>query len=339
MNTSRQQYQSLFDRSACLRKRQMLALLDRKLFPEEVRAVEIHLATCSLCKEALEGLKKFNKPLDDVLDQLKAPHFPDIEINENIVYSPPSPILNAHIKIPQPPKKKRNFKWSSSLTMILLLFIGGYVIYEFEYKKEQTIQFPTQKKIPLKSPLFLQKNVIDQEDLIKSSIIHSLSQEPLKEEIIKESIDTEPDVEMLINENETNNLVKESIPTEKTTENIIPEVTVIKELAEEQLNPVVSIEPKDQTDTQNKSKAPTTIIDDQDFINALQAYQQNNFGTALLYLQNILKDKTHPKYLDALYYAALSQKGLGKTTAAIQLINELKKHPGHDQYDLDAFNN
>lgn len=343
MKATRKQYQSLFDRSACLRKRQMFALIEGKLFPEEMKAVEIHLASCNLCRQAFMGLKLFKTPLEQALLQVNEPSFPDVEINEQIVYSAPSPILKAQIRKPVRRKPKKSIQWSSSLTMIVLLIVGGYIIYEFEYKKDQSIQFPTQRKIPLKiSEPFIQKSAVDQENLISSSMVQTLPKEEEKASIMEdhsEVVQAAPLASSSIHESN----VQQAEPKVVSSPTPPLEVTMNKEsnhktpaptVEKEKETPIAPIVVEEEKVAVSKENGPKSL----DFNHALAAYEQKNYGTALLYLQNILKDSSHPQYLDALYYAALSQKGLGKSTAAQQLVNELKKHPSHSAYDLDAFN-
>jgi len=48
----------ILDSSACLSKGQLSGYLSRSLYPEEVRAVELHLSECPFCSDALDGLEQ-----------------------------------------------------------------------------------------------------------------------------------------------------------------------------------------------------------------------------------------------------------------------------------------
>jgi len=348
-------YQSVFEQSSCLRKRQMIALLEGRLFPEEVRAVEIHLADCNLCVETLEGLKSLAGPLETVLEKIPTPNYPDVEIDSHVVYTPPSPILEANR-----PRKQRSIKlkWSSSLTLLLFLISGVAFVYFFEIK-------PNKNKIEASvsstnnNQDYIDKDYVESEDLINSAVIRDMPEEIehiFSSDNIENSLqNNEEDAVEAINKVGVPNAEKEIVakaeepntplkkestqnPSEVTKEETTP--TVADKVKKEN---IVNNSKGDSTQKEENIKGATVTSSDQgskgeDFNYAISFYENGSYGTALLYFQAVLKNKSHPRYTDALYYAALSQQALGRNSEVKKLLNELKKHPNYQKYDLDAFN-
>ncbi|OSZ81831.1 hypothetical protein CAP35_00755 [Chitinophagaceae bacterium IBVUCB1] len=53
---SREQLKHIFDQSSCLTKKQLTAYVDGSMTGEEAHAVELHLNSCPMCKDAVDGL-------------------------------------------------------------------------------------------------------------------------------------------------------------------------------------------------------------------------------------------------------------------------------------------
>lgn len=58
---NRERLIKVIDNSACLTRRQMDDYLQKKLFPEELYVVEMHLNECPFCNDAIEGLSTTDK--------------------------------------------------------------------------------------------------------------------------------------------------------------------------------------------------------------------------------------------------------------------------------------
>lgn len=71
----------ILDHSACLSKGQLIGYLKKNLYPEELRAVELHLAGCPLCNDALEGYEKLAEA-ESVLASIKLPVLPAVTPKE-----------------------------------------------------------------------------------------------------------------------------------------------------------------------------------------------------------------------------------------------------------------
>lgn len=344
-------YQSIFEQSSCLRKRQMLALLEDRLFPEEIRAVEIHLADCDLCIEALEGLKAVSKPIEEALKTIPLPNYPEVEIDNQIVFTPPSPVLDTYK--PKAPKRPNfQWQWSASLTLLAFLIIGGVLIYFFEYKpnKNNTTPLLSNNNNDLD---YIEKNNIEPDDLINSSVIKDIPEEVqnILSSTTEENAHSDDNTDDLVRDNkEVDNAIVTNEDLQKTEETKATikreEPLKIEEKAKENIPAKTEVK-KEETNVASKLKETTTDKEekvasspktkDDDFNYAISFYENKSYGTALLYFQEVLKNKSHPRYSDALYYAALSQNALGRKSQVKELVKELKKHPNHNKYDLDAF--
>lgn len=65
-----EELQHIFDRSACISKRQMREYISGMMNREEIRAVEHHLSYCEFCSEAIEGLTNEQNASHHALDEL-----------------------------------------------------------------------------------------------------------------------------------------------------------------------------------------------------------------------------------------------------------------------------
>ncbi len=106
----------------CLSVQQMQDYIKERLTPEEVRRVEMHLASCEFCSEALEGLTEMKDPeeVSMILKQVKR-HF-----NSRIQAS-------HHQR-----KKQKNYIWLVVVIFIIILFLllAFYGI-DFSLKKDK----------------------------------------------------------------------------------------------------------------------------------------------------------------------------------------------------------
>ena len=69
----------IFDNSACLTRKQLRDYISCKMIDEEAHATEVHLISCKLCSEAVEGYTKNNSVLEAMMEldsDFLEPHFP-----------------------------------------------------------------------------------------------------------------------------------------------------------------------------------------------------------------------------------------------------------------------
>src|SRR5690554_4154753 len=126
-----EQLLKILDNSSCLRKRQMLSYVKKELFPEELRAVELHLVACNLCHDAIEGLRELGD-IEKEIGELPVPIFPKIELTTKSIekkIQTTTPNRRIH-------KRKKSFQISGSLSIVALIALGIVSIYFFEYRPD-----------------------------------------------------------------------------------------------------------------------------------------------------------------------------------------------------------
>lgn len=136
--------------SVCLKQDQLSGYLNHTLIPEEQRVVEVHLACCPLCREALEGAEK-NAGYKDWVAALKLPDLP-VRKNEFKKHTDEEPANGSSgtnstkksITLPVIPKGSfnahtgytashpKNLSWLGALGILLLLSIGGFLLWQYK---------------------------------------------------------------------------------------------------------------------------------------------------------------------------------------------------------------
>ncbi|RYG44656.1 MAG: hypothetical protein EOO01_19100, partial [Chitinophagaceae bacterium] len=99
MNTDDKLLQIL-ENSACLSKGQLTGYLKHTLYPEELRAVELHLSSCALCNDALEGLE-MQQDVDKLIASMTPPVLPALPPKEKPKEKKEAPIA-AKVEKPAP---------------------------------------------------------------------------------------------------------------------------------------------------------------------------------------------------------------------------------------------
>ena len=90
----------IFDNSACLTRKQLRDYISCKMIDEEAHATEVHLISCKLCSEAVEGYTKNNSVLEAMMEldsDFLEPHFPlhDPQVHLNSI-APVEPVAIAY---------------------------------------------------------------------------------------------------------------------------------------------------------------------------------------------------------------------------------------------------
>src|ERR1035438_6361935 len=109
---------NIFSDSECISEETMFAYIENKLTPMERRVVEVHLASCELCSDALEGLSLVKDK--DKIRRIVA------DINEKIM------AMNVVIK---PKSFWMNYRFSIAATLAFLVLSGGAYIMITDRKK------------------------------------------------------------------------------------------------------------------------------------------------------------------------------------------------------------
>lgn len=338
---------NLGNSSSCIRRRQLLSFLKGELQPEELRTVEMHLIDCHFCTKAFEALNQLEN-VESLIENSPFPEFKEIEFKKESFSK--SPILE--YKAPKIRKKPLKFVWTTSLsflTILILLTIGMLYL----YNKPNTNVLFSSKYNAIDSKNKKLQDFIDKEKINPESVVNS-SFNSEKEKIALTSKDAFEDknnniIEEIKNEEnndekidsskiKNNTLVKENQKEDNNEKNstIIDDSTNI-EKDKENKNEIKDKEKlKNEEESivkeENKKKSEKTISDDPDYNNGFSSFQSENYGTAILYFKKIMNNKSHPNYIDALYYAAKSYEKLNKPKEASDLMEKLKDHPDGDKY-------
>lgn len=153
--------------SACLKPDQLIGYLEGNLIKEELHVVELHLASCKLCREAVEGIGKSTNR-SQLIQSLVLPELParKNEIKKNpppttfsrnnpikTLKKPPTiPVIPKSTFTPSPIRNfphSKNLAWLGILSIILLLTLGGYLFWQYE---NSSIHWPSFSLNDSKSP-------------------------------------------------------------------------------------------------------------------------------------------------------------------------------------------
>lgn len=263
------------EESRCLNRRQVENYLQGDLFPEEIRAIELHLADCKLCNFALEGFQQHDD-FKILIQELEQPHLP--EVKKITVAAASHKKAKDLSDLPKPRKEdnKSNQAESSkqkpkrktdliikSAGAALILSAGAYALWLYEYKTPQntyyapqTPSFPSFKKA-VDSEKSKGKDDLNNKEIVTASEI----QEPIpstenkinteadsatKETSTTEEEKTNPPKDDSIDQKNTSQKADSKLKTENTTANNTNKTT------EEKKKEATPVEKSSQKTTENK---------------------------------------------------------------------------------------
>lgn len=237
----------ILENSACLKSDQLIGYLSGSLFPEELRVVELHLASCSLCQDALEGMA-LAKNSSKLIDELT---LPNLTAQKGVLKNSAETAANQKLTPFNTPKRieqissipkstfsknpyqqnlrPKNYSWLGVTGIAALLLLGGYLFWQYENTTTNwpSFSFNFQKR---SIELPTDSTTAEKEDSIPS-------RKPLKG---------------LVVENNTALLPGKSLPPKDTAQGIAPANSI----------PVLSKATKEPTDASllSVAKPQTTAI-------------------------------------------------------------------------------
>lgn len=141
--------------SVCLKADQLLGYLNGSLYPEELRVVEFHLASCKICREAVEGFEKLSNR-KEIINSLRLPELPNP--TGKLVIKPSGSESSNHQNVqgslnqfntgPGIPKStfrqdnsdlispQRNFSWVGLVGIVVLLILGGFLFWQYQKRDD-----------------------------------------------------------------------------------------------------------------------------------------------------------------------------------------------------------
>jgi hypothetical protein len=344
MNTDDKLLQIL-ENSSCLSKGQMTGYLKHTLYPEELRAVELHLSSCALCNDALEGMET-QLDVDKLLASMVPPVLPNIVVPKekpkekkeipatakSAETRPPLVVATAqHASEPDhkneihtnPFRPRRRWARPLGIAATLALLCGGIWYFKFnkenserqiaEHMNQPAYAEPTQ--MDSEPQTVLQAVVLAQQDSLNkiaerkhSDSIYLARKEGQK---LKAKADSLAVALAGIKGDSGKNIAAEnqSIAASKTAE---PDEKEQPEIAMKKVAAAPAI-----------SKAKEAKDDPTDYELGLQKYKQKNYASALLYFKSAESDKEDPKHWEAVYYSGLCNKLLNKDRKARKLFERV----------------
>ena len=124
----------IFDRSACLTRRQIKSYINNELTAEECHAAEHHLNNCPLCGEAIDGLEAHQQEAIEILAMLNPAflkeHFS--RITPQIHYNSVAPVSQPMMQHPAKPRKQTLYV---NTFLAVLVFAGLGILGYLELTK------------------------------------------------------------------------------------------------------------------------------------------------------------------------------------------------------------
>lgn len=345
MNTDDKLLQIL-ENSSCLSKGQMIGYLKHTLYPEELRAVELHLSSCALCNDALEGLET-QQDVDKLLASMVPPVLPAAAVKEKpkekkeVPAAKPEkaetavPLTRNTIQQVSEPDPKNDIhtnpfrpqrRWARPIGIAAALALICGALWYFKFNKENSerqiaghINQPSSNApvagMDSEEQAAMQAVTPDQQDSMKkvaekkhSDSVYLARKEEQKLKAHKDSIS----LALEANGDSGKNIAAENqsvaaAKTAETDEKEQPEIAMKRVAA----TPAVS-KPREES-----KEEPS------DFELGLQKYKQKNYASALLYFKSAESDKGDPKHWEAVYYSGLCNRFLNKDRKARKLFERV----------------
>lgn len=343
MNTDDKLLQIL-ENSSCLSKGQMTGYLKHTLYPEELRAVELHLSSCALCNDALEGMET-QLDVDKLLASMVPPVLPNIVVHKEKpkekkeIHTTTKPAETRvplagttvqHISEPDnknelhtnPFRPRRRWARPLGIAATLVLICGG--LWYFKFNKDNSER---QIAEHINQPAHVEPVQMDSEQQTSLQAVVPGHQDSLnkiaerkhsdsiylakkEEQKLKAKADS---VSMVLaargDSGKSIAAENQSVAAAKTAE---PDEKEQAEIAMKKVAAAPSI-----------SKAREAKDDPTDYELGLQKYKQKNYASALLYFKSAESDKDDPKHWEAVYYSGLCNKLLNKDRKARKLFERV----------------
>lgn len=330
----------ILDQSACLRKGQLLGYLNKSLYPEELRAVELHLSSCALCSDALEGMETIQHA-EQLIASIQLPVLPAVVIPEKIAEKKEAPPLKVaatevmshpkgrHAKSTLPSEKniqeitpaKQKKNWGRPIGIAAALLIGGAVLWYFEIGKNKPENFVVSNE---------KTDTLVPSPKVESAPTTVAINDSLQKLLIQKRKDSafiaQKKADRLRQQNDSIALLATTISDSSPAKSDKPAtIAALKESPSVASNDApkpsakqAMVADQNQGKKLEASKAPAS-----DFELGMQKYQENNFASALLYFKTAESDEKNPKHWEAVYYSGMCNKSLNKKRKAIKYFQQV----------------
>lgn len=146
---SNEQLKHIFDNSTCLTKKQLKSYVSGSMTNEEVHAVEVHLNSCPLCSDAVDGLFAQQEGGLAEVNEINADFLKDHFGNSNpqIHLNSLTATHNKHIDL-QKKKEKVHHLWRTASIAAGLLLLAGTLWY-YRFLQQETSTQPIAQELTL----------------------------------------------------------------------------------------------------------------------------------------------------------------------------------------------
>ncbi|MFT4062281.1 MAG: hypothetical protein QM642_07995 [Edaphocola sp.] len=296
----------VLDSSACLGKSQLTRYLKKDLYPEELRAVELHLSSCALCSDAVDGLEA-NSDNDALLASLTMPTLPQLPPKEKTKpkETPTIPAPTPKPTIKSTPPKRFNLGKPVGIAAAMALIIGaGYWLYKNgstsnpSASEDVSTGKVAEGNEPHDSPTVASSKAMDTALLLaeKKKLDYTVSAQRI-EANRKKKRDSLQALAALRQADTNKPVAVASAPAEATSDR--------KAVADAEKN-----------EATKAKQAITDLNEMTDFDKGMVQYRRGNYAEALELFKRPEKDDSDPKHWDAVFYTALSNKFLDKKRRA-----------------------
>lgn len=361
MHNDDQNILQILDQSACLSKQQLIGYLNHNLFPEELRTVELHLSSCLLCSEALEGLEAVQNA-ETLLSSIAPPVLPAIILPEKPAerkeikpeVKPVHVPSQKHLRVKNQAESKEPNKyntnprgiWYKSIGIAAALIIGFGLVWYFELGSDKQQEHIISGNLSDTDSEKYTENAANAPQPVLPTT------DSLKLLAVKETKDS---VNLAVAKAEKLRKQKDSLTLlaavkEKDTNDKIAAKALVA--ANEQAKEPDTEEPVPSARKQSLSAdmaamAPKKDEDSKtnksDFELGMQQYRQNNFASALLYFKTAESNNKDPKHWEAVYLSGMCNKSLDRKRKAIKYFERVVEAKAPQakaaQKQLDDLNN
>lgn len=333
--------------SACLSKGQLLGYMRHTLYPEELRAVELHLATCALCNDALEGLEA-QADAEKLLSGLVPPVLPHVAPREKpkekkepapVIRQEKPPVATAaktsnSFPASETVQRLRKPGWGRPIGIAAALVLGFGALWYFVLDKNEKpstqlaqqygetadkasgpVSDTANPKLAAAMQVDEEKaKALAQEKKHKDSLY--LARVEARKKAKKDSLDRALALNRADGQQAAPALasMRTAEDAKESTEVAADRVAAKKAMA---APPATRKEDDSKDEPKEAKKAPS------DFEQGMQKYKEKNYASALLYFKSAESDKGDPHHWEAVYYSALCNKNLDKRRKAIKLFERV----------------
>lgn len=339
------------DQSACLSKGQLIGYLKKTLYPEELRAVELHLAGCPLCNDALEGYEKL-ADAESVLGAIKMPVLPAVAPKEKekpkekkepvVVAKPVKPEPVAAPASPAQPAgdsttafipQRSTARMLRPLGIAAALLIGFGALWYFGLRNNganqeasnntlaQTTTYSNtgdNRKLAANNPPAAQEAApapaAVPAKVHKDSLLAAHTAKRADTTIRAARLQQAPAAMAMQAETAA---APDIAAADRVSEEKTKEEATEKRLRKTEDNMAAAKAAAKSADIKEERKKEADKPQS-DFEKGLELYKQKQYASALLYFRSAESDDSDPRHWDAVYYSALCNKSLNKKRRAIK---------------------